>query len=154
MDILRDHTTQVFRVLAQDLAGWQTLEHISDHLGTRRHPRRHDPAAGLAEDPPAPLRTPKCAVIGYGKLAARSSATPPTSTSSSSTTTITRTRRRTTHGWRNAPTPGVEPDGRGHPLRNRPAPAPERRCGGLLANSVDAFREYELKHAWVWEHQG
>ncbi|MDX9707022.1 MAG: bifunctional [glutamate--ammonia ligase]-adenylyl-L-tyrosine phosphorylase/[glutamate--ammonia-ligase] adenylyltransferase, partial [Azospira sp.] len=70
MDILREaHHAQVFRVLAQDLAGLQTLERISDHLSELadiivaktlqlvwpKIRKRH-------------CETPKFAVIGYGKL--------------------------------------------------------------------------------------
>jgi glutamate-ammonia-ligase adenylyltransferase len=70
MDILREmHHAQVFRLLAQDLAGLQTIEHLSDHLT--------ELADTLVQET-VPLvwgtikkrhcDTPKFAVIGYGKM--------------------------------------------------------------------------------------
>ena len=70
MDILREaHHAQVFRVLAQDLAGLQTLEHISDHL-TELADIIVQTALQLIwpKIRQRHCETPKFAVIGYGKL--------------------------------------------------------------------------------------
>ncbi|TXG93172.1 MAG: bifunctional [glutamate--ammonia ligase]-adenylyl-L-tyrosine phosphorylase/[glutamate--ammonia-ligase] adenylyltransferase [Rhodocyclaceae bacterium] len=155
MDILREsHHAQVFRVLAQDLAGLQTLEHISDHLSQLadilvattlrlvwpKIRQRH-------------CETPKCAVIGYGKLGGKE-------LGYSSDLDIvflydddhpdaqenyTRLAQRTNTWLSSQTAAGIlfETD-----LRLRP-----NGDAGLLANSVESFREYELKNAWVWEHQ-
>ena len=40
----------------------------------------------------------------------------------------------------------------GRALRDRPAPAARRRHGPLVS-SLAAFRDYQLKRAWTWEHQ-
>ncbi len=155
MDILREaHHAQVFRVLAQDLAGLQTLEHISDHLSELadiivattlrlvwpKIRQRHCAA-------------PKCAVIGYGKLGGKE-------LGYSSDLDIvflydddhpdaqenyTRLAQRTNTWLSSQTAAGIlfETD-----LRLRP-----NGDAGLLANSVASFRDYELQHAWVWEHQ-
>ena len=155
MDILREaHHAQVFRVLAQDLAGLQTLEHISDHLSEladiivattlrlvwpKIRQRHRD--------------TPRCAVIGYGKLGGKE-------LGYSSDLDIvflydddhpdaqenyTRLAQRTNTWLSSQTSAGIlfETD-----LRLRP-----NGDAGLLANSVESFRDYELQHAWVWEHQ-
>ena len=155
MDILREaHHAQVFRVLAQDLAGLQTLEHISDHLSEladiivattlrlvwpKIRQRHRD--------------TPRCAVIGYGKLGGKE-------LGYSSDLDIvflydddhpdaqenyTRLAQRTNTWLSSQTSAGIlfETD-----LRLRP-----NGDAGLIAVSVAAFRDYQLKHAWTWEHQ-
>jgi glutamate-ammonia-ligase adenylyltransferase len=70
MDILREvHHAQVFRLLAQDLAGLQTIESLSDHLTE---------LADTIVQETLPLvwstikkrhcEVPKFAIIGYGKM--------------------------------------------------------------------------------------
>jgi glutamate-ammonia-ligase adenylyltransferase len=75
MDILREaHHAQVFRLLAQDIAGLQTRrEPRRPPHRTRRHHRADDAGpvlAAVAQDPPSASRAarPKFAVIAYGKL--------------------------------------------------------------------------------------
>jgi hypothetical protein len=85
------------------------------------------PAAVLAQAAKRHRDAPASPSSPTASWAARNSATPPTSTSSSSTTTTTPTRRRTTRAWRSASTPGSPADAGRHPVRDRPAPAPERR---------------------------
>lgn len=155
MDILREmHHAQIFRLLAQDLAGLQTIEKLSDHLteladtivqetlplcwGTIK--KRHCAA-------------PKFAVIGYGKMGGKElgyvsdldlvylydDADPDAEEN------YARLGQRLST-WLSSQTPAgtlFETD-----LRLRP-----NGDSGLLAVSVDAFRDYQLKHAWVWEHQ-
>ena len=155
MDILREmHHGQVFRLLAQDLAGLQSVEHLSDHLTE---------LADTIVQETLPLcwktlrnrhcEAPKFAVIGYGKLGGKElgyasdldlvylfdDADPDAGEN------YTRLGQRLNTWLSSQTSAGVlfETD-----LRLRP-----NGDSGLLAVSVDAFREYELKHAWVWEHQ-
>ena len=155
MDILREmHHAQIFRLLAQDLAGLQTIEKLSDYLteladtivqetlplcwGTIK--KRH-----CAE--------PKFSVIGYGKLGGKElgyvsdldlvylydDADPDAEEN------YARLGQRLST-WLSSQTPAgmlFETD-----LRLRP-----NGDSGLLAVSLDSFREYQLKHAWPWEHQ-
>ena len=155
MDLLREaHHAQVFRVLAQDLAGLQPLERISDHLSD---------LADIIVDETLQLvwpkirqrhcAQPKFAVIGYGKLGGKElgyasdldlvflydDAHPDAQEN------YTRLGQRITTWLSSQTSAGTlfETD-----LRLRP-----NGDAGLLASTVDAFRDYELKHAWIWEHQ-
>jgi glutamate-ammonia-ligase adenylyltransferase len=155
MDILREaHHAQVFRVLAQDLAGLQTLERISDHLSELadiivaktlqlvwpKIRQRH-------------CETPKFAVIGYGKLGGKELGYASDldmvflydDEHPDAQENYARLAQRL-NTWLSAQTPAgmlFETD-----LRLRP-----NGDAGLLAVSVAAFREYQLGPAWVWEHQ-
>ena len=155
MDILREmHHGQVFRLLAQDLAGLQTIERLSDHLTEladsivqetlplcwRTIKKRH-------------CETPKFAVIGYGKMGGKElgyasdldlvylydDADPDAEEN------YTRLGQRL-NTWLSSQTPAgmlFETD-----LRLRP-----NGDSGLLVVTTEAFRDYELKNAWTWEHQ-
>ncbi len=155
MDILREmHHAQIFRLLAQDLAGLQTIEHLSDHLTE---------LADTIVQETLPLcwqtikkrhtETPHFAVIGYGKMGGKElgyasdldlvylfdDAAPEAEEN------YARLGQRL-NTWLSSQTPAgilFETD-----LRLRP-----NGDSGLLAVSVDSFRDYQLKHAWVWEHQ-
>ncbi|MBI2306676.1 MAG: bifunctional [glutamate--ammonia ligase]-adenylyl-L-tyrosine phosphorylase/[glutamate--ammonia-ligase] adenylyltransferase [Rhodocyclales bacterium] len=155
MDILREaHHAQVFRVLAQDLAGLQTLERISDHLSeladiivqktlTLVWPKirqRHCDA-------------PKFAVIGYGKLGGKELGYASDldlvflydDEHPDAQENYARLAQRV-NTWLSSQTSAgllFETD-----LRLRP-----NGDSGLIAITVDSFRDYQLKHAWVWEHQ-
>ncbi len=155
MDILREvHHGQVFRLLAQDLAGLQTIERLSDHLTEladtivqetlplvwSKIKNRHCPK-------------PKFAVIGYGKMGGKElgyvsdldlvylydDADP------EAPENYTRLGQRLNTWLSSQTSAGIlfETD-----LRLRP-----NGDAGLLAVSVDAFRDYQLNKAWVWEHQ-
>ncbi|MCK6406935.1 MAG: bifunctional [glutamate--ammonia ligase]-adenylyl-L-tyrosine phosphorylase/[glutamate--ammonia-ligase] adenylyltransferase [Rhodocyclaceae bacterium] len=155
MDILRElHHAQVFRVLVQDLAGMQTLERISDHLSELadiivaktlqlvwpKIRQRH-------------CDTPRCAVIGYGKLGGKELGYASDldivflydDEHADAQENYTRLAQRTNTWLSSQTAAGIlfETD-----LRLRP-----NGDAGLLANSVEAFRDYLLHHAWVWEHQ-
>jgi hypothetical protein len=57
MDLLREtHHAQVFRLLAQDVAGLYTVEAGRPPFGTGRHPARRGPAPRLAQAAEAPCR--------------------------------------------------------------------------------------------------
>ena len=155
MDILREmHHAQVFRLLAQDLAGLQTIEHLSDHLT--------ELADTLVQET-VPLvwgtvkkrhcETPKFAVIGYGKMGGKELGYASDldlvylfdDDAMDAEENYTRLSQRL-NSWLSSQTPAgilFETD-----LRLRP-----NGDSGLLAVSVDAFRDYQLKNAWPWEHQ-
>jgi glutamate-ammonia-ligase adenylyltransferase len=155
MDILREtHHAQVFRLLVQDIAGLQTLEHLSDHLTELadilvqvtldlcwcKLKKRH-------------REKPRFAVIGYGKLGGKElgyasdldivflydDADPEASE------LYTRLGQRINTWLSSRTSAGIlfEAD-----LRLRP-----NGDSGILVPSVDSFRDYQLKNAWVWEHQ-
>jgi glutamate-ammonia-ligase adenylyltransferase len=155
MDILREvHHAQAFRLLAQDLAGLQTIETLSDHLTE---------LADTIVQETLPLcwskikkrhcETPKFAVIGYGKMGGKELGYASDLDWFISMTTTPRKPAKTTarlgqrlNTWLSSQTSAgilFETD-----LRLRP-----NGDSGLLAVSVDSFRDYQLKNAWVWEHQ-
>jgi len=155
MDILREmHHAQIFRLLAQDLAGLQTIEHLSDHLTE---------LADTIVQETLPLcwskvrnrhcDVPKFAVIGYGKMGGKELGYVSDldlvylfdDDAQEAEENYTRLGQRL-NTWLSSQTPAgilFETD-----LRLRP-----NGDSGLLAVSVDSFRDYQLKHAWVWEHQ-
>jgi glutamate-ammonia-ligase adenylyltransferase len=155
MDILREaHHAQVFRVLAQDLAGLQTLERISDHLTE---------LADIVVQTTLQLvwpkirqrhcDTPKFAVIGYGKMGGKELGYGSDldiiflydDADQSAQENYTRLAQRTNTWLSSQTSAGIlfETD-----LRLRP-----NGDAGLLACTVEAFRDYERDHAWIWEHQ-
>nr|MBL8411650.1 bifunctional [glutamate--ammonia ligase]-adenylyl-L-tyrosine phosphorylase/[glutamate--ammonia-ligase] adenylyltransferase [Dechloromonas sp.] len=155
MDILREmHHGQVFRLLAQDLSGLQTIERLSDHLTE---------LADTIVQETLPLcwgtikkrhcEKPKFAVIGYGKMGGKELGYASDldlvylfdDDDQEAPENYTRLGQRL-NTWLSSQTPAgmlFETD-----LRLRP-----NGDSGLLVVSVDAFREYQLKNAWVWEHQ-
>ncbi|KAB2926970.1 MAG: bifunctional [glutamate--ammonia ligase]-adenylyl-L-tyrosine phosphorylase/[glutamate--ammonia-ligase] adenylyltransferase [Dechloromonas sp.] len=155
MDILREvHHGQVFRLLAQDLAGLQTIERLSDHLTELADTIVQETLPlvwGKIKNRHCPK--PKFAVIGYGKMGGKElgyasdldlvylydDADP------EAPENYTRLGQRL-NTWLSSQTPAgilFETD-----LRLRP-----NGDAGLLAVSVEAFRDYQLDKAWVWEHQ-
>lgn len=155
MDILREvHHGQVFRLLAQDLAGLQTIEHLSDHLTE---------LADTIVQETLPLcwktikkrhcETPKFAIIGYGKMGGKELGYASDldlvylyeDDDQDAPENYTRLGQRLNSWLSSQTSAGIlfETD-----LRLRP-----NGDSGLLAVSVDAFRDYELNNAWVWEHQ-
>ncbi len=155
MDILREmHHGQVFRLLAQDLSGLQTIESLSDHLTELAD-------TIVQETLPLCWRTirkrhceqPKFAVIGYGKLGGKELGYVSDldlvylfdDDDADAEENYARLGQRLST-WLSSQTPAgilFETD-----LRLRP-----NGDSGLLAVTVDAFRDYQLKHAWTWEHQ-
>lgn len=155
MDLLREtHHAQVFRLLAQDVAGLYTVERLADHLSeladilldaALRHAwlkmaKRH-------------VETPKFAVISYGKLGGKELGfasdldlvflyDDPASEAGENYARLG-TRLNT---WLSAQTAAgqlFETD-----LRLRP-----NGESGLVVSSMESFRKYQLEAAWVWEHQ-
>ncbi|HZP91516.1 MAG TPA: bifunctional [glutamate--ammonia ligase]-adenylyl-L-tyrosine phosphorylase/[glutamate--ammonia-ligase] adenylyltransferase [Burkholderiales bacterium] len=155
MDLLRHFRhAQTFRLLTQDLAGELPLEALSDHLSD---------LAGLLLDEVlrrawAGLRLrhrdePRFAVIGYGKLGGKELGYASDldiiflydDEDDAAPEIYARLAQRINTWLTSSTAAGVlyETD-----LRLRP-----NGVAGLLVSRVDAFRDYQLKQAWVWEHQ-
>lgn len=155
MDLLREvHHAQIFRLLAQDLAGLHSIERISDHL-TELAEIMVETTLRLCW---SKLKTrhreePAFAIIGYGKLGGKELGYASDldiiylydDDSQDAQQNYTRLGQRI-NTWLSSQTPAgllFETD-----LRLRP-----NGDSGLLACTLEAFRDYELKDAWVWEHQ-
>ncbi|TFW24845.1 bifunctional [glutamate--ammonia ligase]-adenylyl-L-tyrosine phosphorylase/[glutamate--ammonia-ligase] adenylyltransferase [Massilia arenosa] len=155
MDVLREiHHVQLFRLLAQDLAGDLTVERLADHLSQLAD-------AIVAATIPAVWQTiakrhrevPRFAVIAYGKLGGKElgyvsdldviflyddeDQDAPTNYARLAQRFIT---------WMTTATPAgtlfdidtaLRPDG----------------ASGMLVSTVAAFERYQQASAWVWEHQ-
>ncbi len=155
MNVLREmHHAQVFRLLVQDLAGLHSLERISDFLSeladiildrtiqrvwaklTKRH-----------------TDTPHFAVIGYGKLGGKELGYGSDldvvylfdDPDPDAAQTYMRLGQRLTTWLSSQTSSGIV-----YEIDTRLRPNGE---SGMLAISLDGFRDYEEKSAWVWEHQ-
>jgi len=155
MDILREaHHAQVFRLLAQDLAGLQSVEQLSDHLTELADimvQKTLDLCWGKLKN--RHCANPKFAVIGYGKLGGKElgyasdldlvflhdDADP------NAGEIYARLGQRMNTWLSSQTSAGIlfETD-----LRLRP-----NGDSGILVCSIEAFRDYQMNHAWVWEHQ-
>ena len=155
MDALRHfRQRQTFHLLAQDLSGVLCLEQLSDHLSA---------LAVLILSATLPLAwvgvrnrhrdTPSFAIIGYGKLGGRELGYASDldmvflyqDDAPDAALHYARLAQRI-NTWLSSTTAAgllYESD-----LRLRPDGA-----SGLLVSSVAAFEEYQLRHAWIWEHQ-
>jgi hypothetical protein len=155
MDLMREqHHAQVFRLLTKDIAGKLTVERHADFLSAladiivdltvtmcwRKIKNRH------RDDP-------KFAVLAYGKLGGKELGYASDldmvfvhdDDAPESAELYTRLGQRT-NTWLSAQTPAgqlFETD-----LRLRP-----NGDSGLMVVSLEAFRQYQLENAWVWEHQ-
>ncbi|MDO8348470.1 MAG: bifunctional [glutamate--ammonia ligase]-adenylyl-L-tyrosine phosphorylase/[glutamate--ammonia-ligase] adenylyltransferase [Rugosibacter sp.] len=155
MDVLREqHHAQVFRLLAQDVAGMLTVEKLADHLSGladillavallcawRKFLQRH-------------TETPHLAIISYGKLGGKElgyasdldlvflydDAAPEAGENYARFGSRLNT-------WLSATTSAgqlFETD-----LRLRP-----NGESGLVVSSIESFRKYQFEAAWTWEHQ-
>jgi glutamate-ammonia-ligase adenylyltransferase len=159
MDILREaHHAQVFHLLAQDIAGMHTVEHLADRLSEladimvqttldlcwqklrQRHPhperppqlRGHRLRQARRQGTRVRLRSrPGLSARRFGTRASANS--------------IRRLGQRMSTWMSTQTAAGMlfEVD-----LRLRP-----NGDSGMLVCPIDAFRDYQLQHAWVWEHQ-
>jgi glutamate-ammonia-ligase adenylyltransferase len=156
MNVLREmHQAQVFRLLAQDLAGLLTVERLADHLSA---------LADLVLDEIIQLAwkdlrgkhlaaAPRFAVIGYGKLGGKELGYAADldiiflydDADERAAEVYARLAQRINHWLTSRTSSGIlfETD-----LMLRPSGA-----SGLLVSSIDAFARYQEKEAWVWEHQ-
>src|SRR5436190_2088575 len=156
MNLLREaHQAQVFRLLAQDLAGLLTVERLADHLSALADlvleltiecawadlPRKHRAGA------------PKFAVIAYGKLGGKELGYASDldiiflydDAHEQAGEVYARLAQRLNTWLSSRTTSGVlfETD-----LELRPSGA-----SGLLVSSLAGFEQYQETSAWVWEHQ-
>jgi glutamate-ammonia-ligase adenylyltransferase len=156
MNILREmHQSQVFRLLAQDLAGLLTVERLADHLSALA-----DLVLGIAlEQAWMDLRSrhrdgpPQFAVIAYGKLGGKELGYASDldiiflyqDADERAPAAYARLASRLQHWVTTRTSSGVlfETD-----LQLRPSGA-----SGLLVSSVGALERYQESEAWVWEHQ-
>jgi glutamate-ammonia-ligase adenylyltransferase len=156
MNLLRElHQAQVFRLLAQDLAGLLTVERLADHLSAladlllevtielvwQELPRRQTDAA------------PRFAVIAYGKLGGKELGYASDldivflyeDADERAPEVYARLAMRLQSWTTTRTSAGVlfETD-----LALRPSGA-----SGLMVSSMEAFERYQEHDAWVWEHQ-
>jgi glutamate-ammonia-ligase adenylyltransferase len=155
MNILREmHQAQVFRLLAQDLAGALTVEKLADHLSALADLMLQACIDEVWRDLRGRHReAPRFAVIGYGKLGGKElgyasdldiiflydddDERAPEVYARLAQRLNTWLASRTSSG------PLFETD-----LELRPSGG-----SGLLVSSIAAFERYQDESAWVWEHQ-
>jgi glutamate-ammonia-ligase adenylyltransferase len=155
MNVLRElHQAQVFRLLAQDLAGLLTVEKLADHLSEAA-----DRVLGVAlELAWAQVRarhreTPRFAVIGYGKLGGKELGYASDldlifvydDDDERAPENYARLAQRLNHWLTTRTSSGALFD---TDLRLRPSGE-----AGLLVTPIAAFARYQESSAWVWEHQ-
>ena len=145
---------RTLRLLAQDVAGRLTLEALSDHLSYLADTLLAETLARCWANLRTRHRdTPRFAVIGYGKLGGKELGYASDldlvflhEDDDERAQEIYARLAQRINTWLGTTTPaGVlyETD-----LRLRPDGA-----SGLLVSSAEAFRNYQLEHAWTWEHQ-
>lgn len=155
MDVLRHFKhAQTLHLLAQDLAGTLPLETLSDHLSDLACVILRQ-VLGLAwsEVKQAHRATPAFTIVGYGKLGGKELGYASDldlvflydDPAPEAPENYGRLARRVNHHLTSLTSAGVlyETD-----LRLRPDGA-----SGLLVSPLESFREYQLHHAWPWEHQ-
>ncbi len=155
MDALRRFKrAQTLRLLAQDVAGRLTLEALSDHLSYLADTLLNETLARCWAGLKSRHRDePRFAVIGYGKLGGKELGYASDldlvflydDTDERAQETYARLAQRINTWLGTLTSAGMlyETD-----LRLRPDGA-----SGLLVSSTEAFRDYQLNQAWVWEHQ-
>ncbi|WP_301102294.1 bifunctional [glutamate--ammonia ligase]-adenylyl-L-tyrosine phosphorylase/[glutamate--ammonia-ligase] adenylyltransferase [Propionivibrio sp.] len=158
MDILREaHHAQVFRLLAQDIAGLQTVERLADHLTELADIVVRTTLDlcwnKLKDRHPHPERAPKFAVIAYGKLGGKELGygsdldlvflhnDPEPDVGA----LYARLGQRMSTWMSSRTSAGMLFD---TDFRLRP-----NGDAGMLVSTLDAFHDYQLKDAWAWEHQ-
>jgi glutamate-ammonia-ligase adenylyltransferase len=155
MDILRQfHHAQVFRLVAQDLAGLLALETLSDHLSDLAdlilQRVLHLCWEGLRQKH---RDEPYFTIIGYGKLGGKELGYASDldliflydDEHPEAQAVYARLAQRINTWLTSYTAAGILYD---TDLRLRPDGA-----SGLLVSGIAAFSEYQQRHAWVWEHQ-
>ncbi len=155
MDALRHFQhAQVFRLLAQDLAGTLTVERLADHLSALADTILQATLTEVWRQMRGPVAPPpRFAIVGYGKLGGKElgyasdldlvflfddpDEAAPERYARLGQRIITWLTSTTAAG------PLYDID-----LRLRPDGA-----AGLMVSSLAAFRNYQQEHAWTWEHQ-
>jgi [glutamine synthetase] adenylyltransferase / [glutamine synthetase]-adenylyl-L-tyrosine phosphorylase len=156
MNLLREmHQAQVFRLLAQDLAGLLSVERLADHLSALADLMLEVAIEHAWEELPRRHRAgpPRFAVIGYGKLGGKELGYASDldivflydDEHGEAPEVYARLALRL-QSWittRTSAGPLFETD-----LQLRPSGA-----SGLMVSSLSAFERYQEENAWVWEHQ-
>jgi glutamate-ammonia-ligase adenylyltransferase len=155
MNVLREqHQSQQFRLLAQDLAGLLTVEHLADHLSQLADlVLQAALEAAWAHAPARHRAQPRFAVIAYGKLGGKELGYASDldiifvydDGDERAAENYARLAQRY-NNWLTARTSAgtlFETD-----LQLRPSGS-----SGLLVSSIAAFAEYQEHAAWSWEHQ-
>ena len=155
MNLLREsHQAQVFRLLAQDLAGLLTVERLADHLSALADAVLEETIRRAWQDLRARHRdAPRFAVIGYGKLGGKELGYASDldiiflydDEDERAGEVYARLAQRVNHWLSSRTSSGIlfETD-----LALRPSGA-----SGLLVSAVAAFERYQETSAWTWEHQ-
>ncbi|MBF6617388.1 MAG: bifunctional [glutamate--ammonia ligase]-adenylyl-L-tyrosine phosphorylase/[glutamate--ammonia-ligase] adenylyltransferase [Candidimonas sp.] len=159
MNLMRDTQHQVtFQLLAQDLEGVLTVEHLADRLSALADlllAETIDRVWPLVQPrgQAGPLPAPHFAIIAYGKLGGKEIGyasdldlvflyDDPTDEASELYAKLGRRMA----SWLSTMTSS----GRLYEIDLRLRPDGD---AGLLAVSIDAFEQYQTQHAWAWEHQ-
>ena len=155
MDTLRQfQQAQTFQLLAMDLQGLLPLEKLSDHLSDLADLiLRHVLRLCWRDARKKHLELPQFAVIAYGKLGGRELGYASDldlvflyeDDHPEAGEIYARLAQRI-----NTMLSSYTSSGRLYEIDLRLRPNGD---SGLLVSSVDAFDEYQHKHAWVWEHQ-
>jgi len=155
MNVLREaQQAQVFRLLAQDLAGVLTVERLADHLSALADAVLEETLRRIWPDLRGRHRdAPRFAVVAYGKLGGKELGYASDldiiflyeDEDERAGEAYARLAQRLNHWLSSRTSSGVlfETD-----LALRPSGA-----SGLLVSSVDAFTRYQEESAWTWEHQ-
>ncbi|HSJ99127.1 MAG TPA: bifunctional [glutamate--ammonia ligase]-adenylyl-L-tyrosine phosphorylase/[glutamate--ammonia-ligase] adenylyltransferase, partial [Myxococcota bacterium] len=145
---------QTLRLLAQDVAGQLTLEALSDHLSNLADTLLAETLARCWAGLKTRHRdTPRFAVIGYGKLGGKELGYGSDldviflydEAAAAQAEKLARVAQRVNTWMTTHTAAGVLYD---TDLRLRPDGA-----AGLMVSSIGAFRDYQAKRAWTWEHQ-
>lgn len=159
MNIMRDNQRQLsFQLLAQDLAGVLSVEKLADDLSALAdmllEESLHRVWQIIAKPPLAnPHESPRMAIIAYGKLGGKELGYSSDldlvyvhdDPREEAVELYAKLGRRLT-SWLSTMTSS----GRLYEVDLRLRPDGD---AGLLAVSLDAFEQYQFKHAWPWEHQ-
>jgi glutamate-ammonia-ligase adenylyltransferase len=155
MDLMREqHHTQVFQLLNQDINGLLSVEKLADHLSALADITLEQTLACCWGKLRQRHREQPCfSIIGYGKLGGKELGYASDldivfiydDSAPEAAEIYARLAQRITTWLASQTSAGnlFETD-----LRLRP-----NGESGLLVCSLEAFREYQLKSAWVWEHQ-
>jgi glutamate-ammonia-ligase adenylyltransferase len=156
MNLLREaHQAQVFRLLAQDLAGLLSIERLADHLSALADAVLEETIRQVWPGLRARLRleAPRFAVIAYGKLGGKELGYASDldliflydDEDERAGEVYARLAQRLNHWLSSRTSSGIlfETD-----LALRPSGA-----SGLLVSPVAAFERYQEESAWTWEHQ-
>ena len=156
MNLLREtHQAQVFRLLAQDLAGLLTVERLADHLSALADAVLEETIRLVWRDLRGRHRpeAPRFAVIAYGKLGGKELGYASDldiiflydDEDERAGEVYARLAQRLNHWLSSRTSAGIlfETD-----LALRPSGA-----SGLLVSAVGAFERYQEESAWTWEHQ-